>query len=169
MKNATTSQWNVAKTSQWYVFTTSYWYATMTSHGNVMTPSHQYVSITPQMKHPMKYLSAVVRHHNVSVVRIHYIPLVRLYDVFCNSHMKHSITQLWYVSTTSWSYVVARPCLQYRLYCVLYFKLLCLDPHLVGFQVSFKHQIKHHIFQVLTRWETRGVVSIINQQNFYYI
>ena len=94
-----------------------------------------------------------VRLHDVSVVRIHHVPLVRLYDVFCNSQIKHPITSLWYVSTTSWSHAVARPCLQYSLYYVLYFKLLWHDLHLVGFQVSLKHQIKHLIFQVLTRWE----------------
>ena len=163
MKHSMTSQWNVAKTSQWYLFSTSYWYVVMTSHGDIITTSHQY---SPQC---LKQVSngtpndvSVVRDQDVSVVRIHYIPLVRLYDVSCKSQMKHPITSLWYVSTTSRSYVVARPCLQYRLYYVLYFKLLCHDLHLVGFQVSFKHQIKHHIFQVLTRWETRGVVWIIN-------
>ena len=93
--------------------------------------------------------------------------LVRLQDVSCNSQMKHPITSLWYVSTTSRSYVVVTPCLYYGLYYV--FKLLCHDLHLVGFQVSFTHQIKHHIFLVPTRRETRGVVWIINQQNFYYI
>ena len=85
----------------------------------------------------------MVRHQDVSVVRIDYVPLVRLCNVFCNSQIKHPITSLWYVSTTSQSYVVARPCLQYRLYYVLYFKLLCHDLHLVGFQVSFKHQTPH--------------------------
>ena len=101
-----------------------------------------------------------VRLHDVSVVRIHHVPLVRLYDVFCNSQMKHPITSLWYVSTTSRSYVVATPCLYYGFYYVL--KLLCHDLQLVGFHVSFKHKIKHRIFLVPTRRETRGVVWIIN-------
>ena len=94
---------------------------------------------------------SVVRHQDVSVVRIHHVPLVRLYDVFCNSQMKHPITSLWYVSTTSQSYVVATPCLYYGLHYV--FKLLCHDLQLVGFHISFKHQIKHHIFLVPTRRE----------------
>ena len=103
---------------------------------------------------------SVVCHQDVSVVRIHDVPLVRLSDVSCNSQMKHPITSLWYVSTTSQSYVVATPCLYYGLYYV--FKLLCHDLQLVGFHVSFKHQIKHHIFLVPTRREKRGVVWIIN-------
>ena len=86
--------------------------------------------------------------------------LVRPYDVSCNSQMKHPITSLWYVSTTSQSDAVATPCLYYGLYYV--FKLLFHDLHLVGSHVSFKHQIKHHIFLVPTRRETRGVVWIIN-------
>ena len=90
---------------------------------------------------------SVVRHQDVSVVRIHNIPLVRLCDVFCNSQTKHLITSLQYVSTASRSYV---------------FKLLCHDLHLVGFQVSFKHQIKHHIFLVPTRWGKRRVVWIVS-------
>ena len=40
------------------------------------------------------------------------------------------------------------------------FKLLCHDLHLVGFHVSFKYQIKHQIFLVPNRRETRGVVWI---------
>ena len=54
---------------------------------------------------------SVVHHQDVSVVHIHYVPLVCLCNVFCNSQTKHPITSLWYVSTTSWSYIVARPCL----------------------------------------------------------
>ena len=103
---------------------------------------------------------SVVCHQDVSVVRIHDVPLVRLSDVSCNSQMKHPITSLWYVSTTSQSYVVATPCLYYGLYYV--FKLLCHDLQLVGFHVSFKHQIKHHIFLVPTRREKIGVLLIIN-------
>ena len=116
-----TSQWSVVKTCQWYVFTTSQ----ISLKWNTQRHS-------------------VVRHQDVSVVRIHDVPLVRLYDVSCNSQMKHPITSLWYVSTTSQSYVFATPCLYYGLYYV--FKLLCHGLQLVGFHVSFKHQIKHHIF-----------------------
>ena len=58
--------------------------------------------------------------------------------------MKHLITLLWYVSTTSQSFVVVTPCIYYCLYYVS--KLLCHDFHLVGFQVSFTHHIKHHLF-----------------------
>ena len=103
---------------------------------------------------------SVVRHQNVSVVRIHDVPLERHYDVSWNSQMKHPITSLWYVSTTSQSYVVATPCLYYGLYYVS--KLLCHGLQLVGFHVSFKHQIKHHVFLVPARREKRGVVWIIS-------
>ena len=48
--------------------------------------------------------------NDVSVVRHQDVSLVRLCDVSCKSQMKHSITSLWYVSTTSQSYVVATPC-----------------------------------------------------------
>ena len=92
---------------------------------------------------------SVVRHQDVSVVRIHDVPLVRIYDVSSNSQMKHPITSLRYVSTTSQSYVVTTPCLYYSLYCI--FKLLWHDLHLVGFHVSFKYQIKYRIFLVPTR------------------
>ena len=54
---------------------------------------------------------SVVRHQDISVVRIYYVPLARHYNVFCNSQMKHPIRSLWYVWTRSWSYVVERPCL----------------------------------------------------------
>ena len=67
---------------------------------------------------------------------------------------------MWYVSTTSRSYVAVTPCLYYGLYYV--FKLLCHDLHLVGFQVSFTHQNKQHIFLVTNRREARGVVWIID-------
>ena len=51
-----------------------------------------------------------VRHHDISVVRIHDVSLKYLYNVSCKSKMKHPITLLWYVSTTSLNYVVATPC-----------------------------------------------------------
>ena len=101
---------------------------------------------------------SVERRQDVSVVHLHDVllvcrddvsrgrnddvPSVRLHDVSNKSQMKHPITSLWYVSTASQSYVVATPCLYNGLYYV--FKLLC---HIVGFHVSFKHQIKHHIFK----------------------
>ena len=74
--------------------------------------------------------------------------------------MKHPITSLCNVSTTSRSYVAATHCLYYGLYCV--FKLLCHDLDLVGSQVSFKYQIKYQIFLVPTKRETRGVVWIMD-------
>ena len=89
---------------------------------------------------------SVVRHQDVSVARIHNVPLVQLYDVSCNSQMKHPITSLWYASTTSRSQVVATPCLYYGLSYV--FKLFGHDLHMVGFHVSFKYQIKRQIFLV---------------------
>ena len=48
------------------------------------------------------------------------------------------------------------------------FKLLCHNLHLVGFQVSFKYQIKHQIFLVPTKREANRVIWI-NQKNFYHI
>ena len=48
---------------------------------------------------------SVVDHQDISVAHIHNIPFVHLYDVSCNSQMKHPITLLWYVSTVSQYYV----------------------------------------------------------------
>ena len=53
---------------------------------------------------------SLVPYQDVSVVRIHDVPLVRPYDVSCKSQMKQPLTSLWYVSTTSQSYVVVTPC-----------------------------------------------------------
>ena len=44
------------------------------------------------------------------------------------------------------------------------FKLLGHDLHLVGFHVSFKYQIKHQIFLVPNKAETRRVFCNIHQQ-----
>ena len=99
---------------------------------------------------------SMVRHQDVSEACIHDAPLVRLYNISCNSKMKHPIKLMWYVSTTSWSYVVRTPCLYYGLYYI--YKLLCHDLHVEGFHVSFKYQIKHQHFLVPTKRETRGVV-----------
>ena len=103
---------------------------------------------------------SVVLHQDVTVIRIHDVPSVRLYDVSWNSQMKHSITLLWYASSTSQSDAVATPCLYYGLYHVS--KFLCHDLHLVDFHILFKYQIKHQIFLVTTRREARGIVSVIN-------
>ena len=51
---------------------------------------------------------SLIRHQDVSVVRIHDVSLVRPYDVSCKSQMKHLLTLLWYVSTTSTSSVIVR-------------------------------------------------------------
>ena len=48
---------------------------------------------------------SVVRYQAVSVERIHDVQLARLYNVFCKSQIKHPKTFLWYVFTTSRSYV----------------------------------------------------------------
>ena len=98
--------------------------------------------------------------NDFSVVRIHDVLLVRLYAISWNSQMKHPTTSLWYVSITSRSYVVAAPCLYYGRYYVL--KLPCYDLHLVGFHVSFKYQIKHQVFLLPTRRETRELIWVIN-------
>ena len=114
------------------------------------------------MKHPT---TSVVRYQDVSVVRIHDVQLARLYDVFCKSQIKHP-QMLWYVSITSQRYVFATPCQQVSTAHSNYFPISTIWQ---GFQVSFKYQIKYHIFLVATRRETKRVVWIINQQNFYYI
>ena len=69
----------------------------------------------------------VVRYQKVSVVRIHDVPLPRLYDVSCKSQIKHPKMLLWYVSTTSQSF---RDVLIVGLYTL---KLLCHNLHLVVF------------------------------------
>ena len=123
------------------------------SQGDVMTASHQYVSMTYQIRLKSTPSNVtVVRHQDVSVVRIHDVSFVRLCNVSCNSQMKHPITSLQYVTTTSQCYVVATPCLYYGIYYV--FKLLCHDLQLVDFHISFKNRIKHHIV-VPTRREKK--------------
>ena len=102
---------------------------------------------------------SVGRHQDISVVCLHDVLLVCRDDISCNSQMKHPITSLWYVSTTSQSYVVVTLCLYCGFY---YFFKCCHDLQLVGFHVSFELQIKHHIFLVPTRREKREVVWIIN-------
>ena len=67
----------------------------------------------------------MVCYQDVTVVRINDVPLARLYDVSGKSQIKHPKTLLWYVSTTSRSYV-----LLVGLYYT--FKLLCRNLHLVG-------------------------------------
>ena len=51
----------------------------------------------------------MARHQDVSVVRIRDVQLVRLYAVPCNSQMKLPIISLWYIFTTSPSYVIVTP------------------------------------------------------------
>ena len=163
MEHPTTSQWNIAETSQWYVFTASYWYVATTPQGDVMTTSHQYVSTTSQISlkwNTQRRLSGTSPRRLSGTYPERTICTSPVHNISCNSQMKHSITSLWYVSTMSQSYVVATPCLYYGLYYV--FKLLCRNLQLVGFQVSFKHQIKHHIFLVPKKKKKRGVVWIIN-------
>ena len=53
---------------------------------------------------------SVVRYQDVSVVHIHDVPLARLYNVSCKSQINHPKALLWYVSTTSQSYVFATSC-----------------------------------------------------------
>ena len=53
---------------------------------------------------------SVVHHQDASVARIHDVRLARLYNVPCKSQIKHPKTLLWYVSTTSRSYVFATSC-----------------------------------------------------------
>ena len=93
---------------------------------------------------------SVVRYQEVSVVRIHGVPLLRLCDVSCKSQLKHPITLQWYVSTTL---------LELRCCDGLYvFKLLCHELSLAVFHVSFKYQVKHQIFLVPIRRKTIRIV-----------
>ena len=87
-------------------------------NNNVLSVRLCDLSNKAQMKHSTisqlsgtspRYLSSVVHHQDVSVVGFLYVPLVRLYHVSCKSRMKHPISLLWYISTTSRSYVVAMP------------------------------------------------------------
>ena len=106
IKHSTTSRWNVTKTSQWDVSTTSYWNVVTTSQSNVTTTSHQYVSTTSQKS--LKWNTQRCPSGTLPrrlMVRIYNVPLARLYDVCCKSQIKHRKMLLWYVSTTSWSYV----------------------------------------------------------------
>ena len=48
---------------------------------------------------------SVVDHQDISVACIHNVLFVHLYDVSCNSQMKHPIMLLWYVSPVSQYYV----------------------------------------------------------------
>ena len=71
---------------------------------NGVTTSHQYVS--KQVSNETLNNVSVVRHQDDSLVRIHDVPLLRPYDVSCKTQMNHLTMLLWYVSTTSRSYVV---------------------------------------------------------------
>ena len=112
-----------------------------------------------QMKHP------TTSHQDVSVVRVHDIflerrdnisrgrnkdvPSVRLLDVSNMSQMEHPTMSPWYVTKIA----------------VIGFQhvseLRCRDT-LLYFHDSIKYQIRHNIFLVPTRRETKRVVGIIN-------
>ena len=97
------------------------------------------------MKHPMtsQWNVAKTAQWYVSTTSHWYVVTMSQGDIMTTSHQ--------YVSTSQ-SYIVATPCLYYGVYYV--FKLLCHDLQLVGFHISFKHRIKHHIV-VPTRSEKR--------------
>ena len=76
---------------------------------NNNVPSARLHDVSKQVINEIPIGVSVVRHQDVSVASIHHVPLVRLYDVSCKSQIKHQITLLWHVSTTSRSYVVATP------------------------------------------------------------
>ena len=94
----------------------------------------------------------VSREHNDDVTS------ARLHDVSNKSETTDNVTvvRLHHV----WELRCCDAFLYYGLYYI--FKLVSHDLHLVGFQVSFTCHVKHHIFLVPTRRETRGVVWIIN-------
>ena len=92
------TQWHLSGTSPRRLGGTS-------SRRPIGMTSHQYLSTTPQLSlkwNTQRCLSGTSQ--DVSMVLIHDVPLVRLYDVSCNSQMKNPITSLWYISTTSESY-----------------------------------------------------------------
>ena len=111
---AITSQMAHPMTSWWYVFTKLYWNVLTTSqedvtttsyHNNVLSVGLHDVSNNSQMKHPTTsqwYVTKASQWYEVQ--------LLRLYDVFCKSKMKHQIGSLRQGSTTSGSYVVVTPC-----------------------------------------------------------
>ena len=53
---------------------------------------------------------SVVHYQDVAVVRIHEVPLARLYDASSKSQIECPKSLLWYVSTMSRTYVFATSC-----------------------------------------------------------
>ena len=50
------------------------------------------------------------KSNDVSEVRIHGVPVLRLYNLSCKPQIKHSMASLWYVFTTSPCFIVVTPC-----------------------------------------------------------
>ena len=154
MKHPTTSRWNDVKTSQWYVSTTSYWSVVTTSQKDVTTTSHQHVSTTFQKS--LKW--------NIQRRLCGMLPR-RLSGTYPRCPISTSLRRLLQVPNKTLHLDHVSELLFHNVLLLgLYysFKLLCHNLHLVDFYVSFKHQIKHQIFLVPNRRETKRVVWIIN-------
>ena len=152
MKHSTTSRWHVAKTSQWYVSTTSLWNILTAPQVDGLTTSHQYASTMSQTSlkwNTQRRLSRAYPRRPIST------SLQRLLQLPNQTPNNVAVERLPHVSELL--------CCDVLLVGFCYvFRLLCHDLHLVAFHASFKYQIKHQIFLVLTRREARGVVWIIN-------
>ena len=105
MNHPKTSRWNLTRRSQWYDSTIPYWNVVTTSQENITTTSHQYVSWTSQTSLKWNGTSQWYLTRRLSGTYPSH-----LYNVSCKSQMKHLMRFLWYVSTTSHSYVVPTPC-----------------------------------------------------------
>ena len=106
---------------------------------------------------------SVVSHQDVSVARIHHVPLVRLYDVSCKSQIKQQIMLLWYVSTTSRSYVVATPYLQVSTTFSNYLVMTSIWQDST-FHLSIKSNI--NFFQYQTRLKQEEQFGLLTSRSF---
>ena len=89
---------------------------------------------------------------DVSMVRIHDAPLLHLYYISCNSQMKRPITCG--TSPTRLGVMLSRRLVSKSL---LRFQVTLWWPPSGRFHVSFKYKIKHQLFLVPPRRETRGI------------
>ena len=103
---------------------------------------------------------SMLRYQDVSEVCIHDVTLVRLYNVFWNSQMKHPKRRC--VTSPLRFEVTLLQRLVSNTVSTTFFKLICHDLHLVGFHILFKYQIQHQIFLVPTSRKTRGARWVIN-------
>ena len=95
------TQWRLGRTMSRRLSGTSLWY--------LIGTSQDYVRTSPIRVQCLQQVSNETPNH-VSVVRVCDVPLVRFYEISCNSEIEHPITSLRFVSTTSQSYFVATLC-----------------------------------------------------------